>query len=171
MTLNDPKVQAQAGRFDFEVEYTYTDAKGRERTVYPFKQNKNRECTRTDFVPDLRAFIADISNRELERINASRRVCASKYSEMDIPKKPDQHLNDAANRQELSGQSTREGALNEAKQWDYIQLMLDRQLEQEKNDLTPAWSKLRGDFKEAGASDAIISRVEGEWLSLKLAAN
>ena len=167
--LNDPKVQAQAGRFDFEVEYTYTDAKGRERTVYPFKQNKNRECTRTDFVPDLRAFIADISNRELERINASRRVCASKYSEMDIPKKPDQHLNDAANRQELSGQSTREGASNEAKQWDYIQLMLDRQLEQEKNDLTPAWSKLRGDFKEAGASDAIVSRVEGEWLSLKLA--
>ena len=167
--LNDPKVQAQAGRFDFEVEYTYTDAKGRERTVYPFKQNKNRECTRTDFVPDLRAFVADISNRELERASASRRVCASKYTEMDIPKKPDQHLNDAANRQELSGQSTREGALNEAKQWDYIQLMLDRQLEQEKNDLTPAWSKLRGDFKEAGASDAVISRVEGDWLSLKLA--
>ena len=167
--LNDPKVQAQAGRFDFEVEYIYTDAKGRERTVYPFKQNKNRECTRTDFVPDLRAFIADISNRELERTNTSRRVCASKYTEMDIPKEPDQHLNDAANRQELSGQSTREGASNEAKQWDYIQLMLDRQLEQEKNDLTPAWSKLRGDFKEAGASDAIISRVEGEWLSLKLA--
>ncbi|MDF1836111.1 MAG: hypothetical protein P1U62_14715, partial [Alteraurantiacibacter sp. bin_em_oilr2.035] len=47
--------------------------------------------------------------------------------------------------------------------------MLDRQLEQEKNDLTPAWSKLRGDFKEAGASDAVISRVEGDWLSLKLA--
>ncbi|KZY09121.1 hypothetical protein A3723_10750 [Erythrobacter sp. HI0028] len=167
--LSDSKVQAQAGRFDFEVEYTYTDAKGRERTVYPFKQNKNRECTRTDFVPDLRAFIADISNRELERANASRRVCASKYTEMDIPKKPDQHLNDAANRQELSGQSTREGSANETRQWDYLQLMLDRQLEQEKNDLTPAWSKLRGDFKEAGASDAIISRVEGEWLSLKLA--
>ncbi len=167
--LNDSKVQAQAGRFDFEVEYIYTDAKGRERTVYPFKQNKNRECTRTDFVPDLRAFIADISNRELERANASRRVCASKYTEMDIPKVPDGHLNDATNRKELSGRSTPEGSANETRQWDYLQLMLDRQLEQEKNDLTPAWSKLRGDFKEAGASDAIISRVEGEWLSLKLA--
>ncbi|MEO1922839.1 MAG: hypothetical protein ABGW84_13260 [Sphingomonadaceae bacterium] len=166
--LNDPKVQAQAGRFDFEVEYAYIDAKGRERTIFPFRQNKNRECTRSAFVPDLRALVAEISNRELERVGVKRRVSASTYSEMDIPKAPDEHLNDSANRKELAGQSTLEGSANEAKQWDYLLLMLDRQLEQEKKDIGIPWLKLHRQLRDQGVDTARLENVQDEWISLKL---
>lgn len=167
--LNDPGVLAQEGRFDFEVEYAYTDAKGRERTIYPFRQNKNRECTRTAFVPDLRALVAEISNRELERVGVKRRVSASTYSEMDIPKAPDEHLNDSANRKELAGQSTPEGSANEAKQWDYLQLMLDRQVEQERKDLETSWFRLQRELRDQGVDRARTEKVEQEWIGLKLA--
>ena len=79
--LQDPNVLAQTGKYDFEVEYSYIDNKNRRQTVTPFKQNKNRECTRTNFVPDLRKFVAEISNRELERAKARRRGECEEFGE------------------------------------------------------------------------------------------
>ena len=166
--LDDPYVAAQAGRYDFEVEYTYVDKKGRSRTIRPFKQNKNRECTRKAFVPELREFVAEISNRELARVGAVRRVRAEKFSEFGIDKEPGTHLYDAANRQELQGRSTPEGKDNERKQWDYITRRLDQQFEEDKDGLLAQWSRMCREFRDAGKSSAEIKEAEHEWLNLKL---
>ncbi len=164
--LRDPNVIAQAGKYDFEVVYTYKDAKGRNRTTFPFRQNKNRECTRTAFIPNLRKFIAEISNRELRMAGASRRVRAERYDKFGINKKPGIHLNDRNNRLELAGIPTAEGTANEKRQWDYILATLE---EQKRREIEAFRSHDVLNPPPAIKRDAQRKEIERGWLAIKSA--
>ncbi len=166
--LQDPAVLAQTGRWDFEVEYTYVDEKGRNRLIHPFKQNKNRTCTRKNFVPDLREFLAELSNRELAKTGANRRVRAEKYIEFDVPKEPGVHLYDAANREELRGGVTPQGEANEMKQWTYLMRVLDQKLEDEKTGLNDQWREISKELRDEGLEKNESEQLRDEWFDLKL---
>ncbi len=164
--LRDPNVIAQAGKYDFEVVYTYKDAKGRNRTTFPFRQNKNRECTRTAFIPELRKFIAEVSNRELRMAGVSRRVRAERYDKFGINKKPGIHLNDRNNRLELAGIPTEEGTANEERQWEYIIATLE---EQKRLEIGVLRSHEVLNPPPAIKRDARRGKIESEWLEIKCA--
>ena len=125
--LSDPAVCKQAGKFDFEVQYTYQDDRGRKRTIRPFVQNKDRSLTRCNFVKEQRDRMAQITNLELERAGANRRVSAERYADFGIIKKNGIHLGFNKTKLELAGFPTAEGMLNEQHQSDYIsQAIQDR---------------------------------------------
>lgn len=167
--LKDPEVLAQAGLYDFEVCYTKSDARGREKTVRPFKQNKNRDFTKPNFVPDLRDKIAEISNRELERVGARRRVSAAKFEQLGIHKKAGKKLYDADHRLELAGIPTKAGSDNESKQWDYVNHALEHRRKEDEAKLCSDWDKMVRQRCEAGIASCEFQSFQAEWEEMKRA--
>lgn len=127
--LNDPAVQAQIGKWDFEVEAIWF--KKRQRKVsYPFRQRKDRDVTRDGFVPALRSKLCDLTNAEFERAGLIQRVDPLSHKEAKRPQKPGKKLGSALFNLEMSGVPTDIGSSNEELQWNarLEQSELERQL-------------------------------------------
>lgn len=127
--LNDPTVQTQIGKWDFEVEAIWF--KKRQRNVsYPFRQRKDRDVTREGFVPGLRSKLCDLTNTEFERYEFAQRVDPLSNEEAKRKQEPGKKLGSALFNLEMSGVPTDDGSANEESQWRarFEQSELERQL-------------------------------------------
>lgn len=127
--LDDPAVQSQVGKWDFEVEAIWF--KKRQRKVsYPYRQRKDRDVTRDSFVPGLRSKLCDLTNAEFERAGLIQRVDPLSHNEAKRAQKPGKKLGSALFNLEMSGVPTDIGSDNEKLQWKarLEQLELERQL-------------------------------------------
>ncbi|QIQ86375.1 MobA/MobL family protein [Erythrobacter sp.] len=117
LALADPAVQAQIGKWDFEVAYTHTYKNRTRIEKHPFRRRKDRSVTREDFVPGLRAKLCDLTNAELERAGHRRRVDPLKHTEAGREQIAGEKLGAVLQAEELSGLPTKEGSRNESYQW------------------------------------------------------
>ncbi|KZY58445.1 hypothetical protein A3736_00105 [Erythrobacter sp. HI0063] len=114
--LNEPSIQAQVGKWDFQVCGTWITKSRNRRHVYPFVQRKDRSVTRKDFVPSLRKRLCDLTNLELERYGIERRVDPLKHAEAGRKAVPGKKLFAADHANELLGIPTPRGTDNETMQ-------------------------------------------------------
>jgi len=114
--LNEPSIQAQVGKWDFQVCGTWITKSRNRRHVYPFVQRKDRSVTRKDFVPGLRKRLCDLTNLELERYRIERRVDDLKHAEAGRKAVPGKKLFAADHANELVGIPTPRGTDNETMQ-------------------------------------------------------
>ncbi len=114
--LNEPSIQAQKGKWDFQVRGTWIAKSRNRRHVYPYVQRKDRTVTRKDFVPGLRKKLCDLTNAELERYGIERRVDPLKHAEAGRNAVPGKKLLAADHSRELAGIPTARGSENERMQ-------------------------------------------------------
>ena len=114
--LNEPSIQAQVGKWDFQVCGTWITKSRNRRHVYPFVQRKDRSVTRKDFVSSLRKRLCDMTNLELERYGIERRVDPLKHAEAGRKAVPGKKLFAADHANELLGIPTPRGTDNETMQ-------------------------------------------------------
>ena len=114
--LNEPSIQAQVGKWDFQVRGTYITKSRNRRHVYPYVQRKDRWVTRKDFVPGLRKRLCELTNLELERYRIERRVDPLKHAEAGRKAVPGKKLFAADHANELVGIPTARGTDNETMQ-------------------------------------------------------
>ncbi len=117
--INDSHVQAQIGKWDFEVEFTRRDSSRRLKTSKPFAQKKNREVNGRAFIGHMRKRLAELTNDELVLCHAKRRVDHRSFAAIGIPKDPGEHLGNDRSQREKHGIPTAKGVSNERKDWAY----------------------------------------------------
>ena len=110
--LNDPLIQSQIGQWDFRVRAEWKTKSRNRRVSYPFAQRKDRDVTRKSFVPALRALLSDLTNAELERAGAARRVDPLSHKKARRASEPGQKLFSTDHALELSGVPTPRGTAN-----------------------------------------------------------
>lgn len=114
--IGSPELEAQVGRWDFEVTVTKKSASRHTRTTRPFAQPKNREVHAKGFPMRLRARLAELTNVELEAVGAERRVSPHSNESLGIGR-GGHHLGNAAAAAEARGEFVATGAANEMCQW------------------------------------------------------
>jgi len=126
--LNDPDVQAQVGKWDFEV-VAYRVHKRQRFPIFPYRQRKDRDVTRQEFVPALRSKLCDLTNAEFERCGIARRVDPLSHAKARRKATPGKKLGSALHSREMSGIPTAIGMDNEDSQWrDRTEVLFDQYL-------------------------------------------
>ncbi len=113
-----PHMEQFVGRWNFDVPlHTKTKSRNTKET-YPFGQPELRGAS----IPSVkmqRARLAELTNIELERAGASRRVDPRTFEQMGIDREPDEHLSSSRSQLEERGIPTAVGQQNEDRQWRY----------------------------------------------------
>lgn len=113
-----PHMEQFVGRWNFDVPL-HTKTKSRNtKTSFPFGQAKLRGAPIFDPARQ-RVRLAELTNIELERARANRRVDPRTFEQMGIDREPDEHLSSKRSQLEERGIPTPVGQRNEARQWRY----------------------------------------------------
>lgn len=113
-----PHMEQFVGRWNFDVPL-HTKTKSRNtKTSFPFGQTKLRGASIFDPAHQ-RVRLAELTNIELERARANRRVDPRTFEQMGIDREPDEHLSSSRSQLEERGIPTAVGQQNEDRQWRY----------------------------------------------------